>query len=443
MSSENAGTAPAADFDSHTQTKGNTATQTAQRKLFLDGLRGWASVAVLLSHLVTGVWQHSWLGTDGTHALASKVPFVADGTLAVYVFFVLSGFALSTGYFAKRRPAGLARLALQRYLRLAVPIFGVAILTAIFISAGAMHNIEAGNVMHNQWLGIIYRVQPTAISVMRFSFGDALFGGIDFKTSLVPQAWTMPLEFSGSFMVFTLCWIFQDTKQRIPIYLLAALLINVYAKHLSGFIYGMAIAQTYELESFQAFRTTWWGRGASASLLALAAGLSVYQPMRSDWNTRHIWLSFLALLIVLASSCSDWAATALSCRLSVWLGRISFPLYLSHFIPMCSWQSWLILRLIRQDSISLPAIQAISAITTCILSLALATLLIHLDELGMRLARLSSSLVMGLGYREAWDKGVTAVSAAAAAVAARWPWLKRSKGAPDFDSKLEYSAVTV
>lgn len=235
----------------------------ASLKLFLDGLRGWASLYVCFSHFIGVFWSSSTLSYDGDRTMYN-VPLVLNGSLFVYVFFVLPGFALSTGYVSKRRnvansllrPAGLARLAVQRYLRLAVPIFAVAVVTAILVSAGAMRNVEAGYAITSTWLGCFYRFVPSAKQVVRFSFGDALFGNADFPTSLISQAWTMPLEFSGSFIVFVLCWIFEDAKQRILIYGFAAVLLKAYASQLVGFVYGMAIAESYDYSSFQQFRVS-------------------------------------------------------------------------------------------------------------------------------------------------------------------------------------------
>lgn len=187
---------------------------------------GCASLAVLLGHVWPCVFFFSRLRCDGNEATFKYAPYMVDGGLAVYVFFVLSEFALSTGYFSKRRPAGLARLALQRYLRLAIPIFAVSVLTAMFIAAGFMRNAEAGELIQSSYLAHYYKFPLDATLVLRFSFGDALFGGIDFPISLSPQAWTMPHEFSGSFMVFVFCWVFEDSKQRVLIYAIAAFLIN-------------------------------------------------------------------------------------------------------------------------------------------------------------------------------------------------------------------------
>lgn len=136
-------------------------------------------------------------------------------------------------------------------------------------------------------------------------------------------------------------------------------------------------------------------------LLALAGGLSIYDPLNA--NQPYKWINFIALLIVFGCSCSDWAASALSCRFSLWLGHISFTLYLSHFVIMCSWQSWIIMQLLACGKLSLASIQAISVITTGVWALALAALLAPCDRLGIRLARLSASFVRERSVFEWWD----------------------------------------
>ena len=63
-----------------------------QRLRFLDGVRGWAAVVVLLYHIfIDGLPANSFMAD---RALWGKV-FFLNGTLAVCVFFVVSGFSLS------------------------------------------------------------------------------------------------------------------------------------------------------------------------------------------------------------------------------------------------------------------------------------------------------------------------------------------------------------
>lgn len=59
---------------------------------FLDGIRGWASVAVLYSHLIA-----CFLAPKYVFLQSRAFVFVSDGNLAVNIFFVLSGMVLRLG----------------------------------------------------------------------------------------------------------------------------------------------------------------------------------------------------------------------------------------------------------------------------------------------------------------------------------------------------------
>ena len=92
--------------------------------------------------------------------LVVDVPWLIDGTLAVYVFFVVSGFSLSTGWVAKRDPRLIARMALSRYLRLALPIFANSVIAAILIKSKGFCNIEAGESTSARALAAARPMQP-------------------------------------------------------------------------------------------------------------------------------------------------------------------------------------------------------------------------------------------------------------------------------------------
>ena len=77
------------------QARSATMERGATRLRFLDGLRGWAAVVVLLHHVFIDGLPANALMAD--RSLWAKV-FFLNGTLAVSVFFVISGFSLSIRY---------------------------------------------------------------------------------------------------------------------------------------------------------------------------------------------------------------------------------------------------------------------------------------------------------------------------------------------------------
>src|SRR5205814_10095243 len=65
------------------------------RLTFLDGLRGWAAMAVLLFHVFILIFPPSNFA-----AIMLRKFVLFNGAFAVMLFFVISGFALSTPFVA-------------------------------------------------------------------------------------------------------------------------------------------------------------------------------------------------------------------------------------------------------------------------------------------------------------------------------------------------------
>ena len=92
------------------------------RLALLDGVRGWCALSVVFFHVY---WE-----TFSAAVPAFRNPatgFFFDGHLAVCVFFVLSGEALSTAFFAGKGDAATVRLAIKRYPRLETPILAACL----------------------------------------------------------------------------------------------------------------------------------------------------------------------------------------------------------------------------------------------------------------------------------------------------------------------------
>jgi peptidoglycan/LPS O-acetylase OafA/YrhL len=81
--------------------------------------------------------------------------FFLDGRLAVSVFFVLSGSALSSAYFAGKGRRAVIALLIKRYPRLTIPILATSLILFGLYACGLVANVEAGHlVLRDDWLGL-------------------------------------------------------------------------------------------------------------------------------------------------------------------------------------------------------------------------------------------------------------------------------------------------
>jgi Acyltransferase family len=149
------------------------------RLRFLDRLRGWAAVVVLLHHLfVDGLPANSFMAY---RALWAKV-FFLNGVLAVSVFFVISGISLSIRYLETGDARALGRIAAGRYLRLALPIFAICAVTYALLVSGLIPAAAQRPFPLDQFLAFT----PTVEGLLSFSL---------LKVFVAPLLRKPPVEF--------------------------------------------------------------------------------------------------------------------------------------------------------------------------------------------------------------------------------------------------------
>lgn len=312
------------------------------RLVFLDGLRGWAALMVVLSHLLVFFVSKSSAAYDNWYWA-----FPTDGNLAVFIFFVLSGFALSIGYIQTSRMSLLTALCARRYLRLAIPILFASLFAYLLLTARLFYNIDAGKATGNHWLTNFYGFAPDLLESIKFGL-YGVFVSSDVTRSYNPILWTMPIELFGSFIVFAVCALFLHLKKRL--FFIVALVVyffltkNIY--YLS-FIAGMCIALCYHHRQKAVFQKL---RFAIPLLLIGAIYYSTVslrgRGLPVPQITRHDLLSILAAgAMVFAAAFHGPFRRFLENPLSRYLGSISFPIYLTHFIVICTFSSGLLLYL--------------------------------------------------------------------------------------------------
>jgi peptidoglycan/LPS O-acetylase OafA/YrhL len=94
-----------------------------RRITYLDGLRGVACMQVVASHYAAAFYP----------AMVLKLRFLTAGSTAVAVFFLISGFVLTSSF--EMSAASRVILVLRRLLRLAVPAMVSVAIAAVLVCA--------------------------------------------------------------------------------------------------------------------------------------------------------------------------------------------------------------------------------------------------------------------------------------------------------------------
>lgn len=307
----------------------------APRLCELDGIRGWAALSVLVFHLA---WE-----LFGAVLPAFRTPalrFLLDGNLAVCVFFVLSGDALSLGFTSLGGRGVSASMIAKRYFRLVGPIFFSCAIVWMLMHFGWVHaHAAAPRVQSEEWLGSFLRFEESLRSL--FGYGMlGVFVKTDGEVSYNPFLWPMGLELIGSLIVFAVGSIWTRLRAPATVLGVSAAWLALLGSNLSLFFLGMLYGVLRARGFFVQVQKLRLNRVLIAMMLA---GLVLLDPLADAWSIRsHRLLILMAALTVFACYGSADIIRFMSNPLSSFLGRVSFPMYVLHFAVLVSLTSWMI-----------------------------------------------------------------------------------------------------
>jgi peptidoglycan/LPS O-acetylase OafA/YrhL len=309
----------------------------------LDGLRGIAIALVVLVHSGNSLWPEAkgWLAQGGP--------------LGVHLFFVLSGFLITTMLLAEHGSTGrihLRRFAVRRARRL-VPAL-VAVLAALGVVAAIGDRLQVATVVSSA----VYIFTATA-NAMMLGF---VFPGLNEVTDgggIVPElmhTWSLAIEVQ--FYVLWALALWALTRLRVPLRWMAVLTAAVVVALAAARYLALAGGTTWLDLYFRtwsrldaplvgslagmAFVGGWCERVPRRLLVALgAAGLAglLATAFLTDWTLQalpkglYTVLALGAALTVLAvvTAGDSRLAGALSFAPLVWLGTVSYSLYVWHY----------------------------------------------------------------------------------------------------------------
>lgn len=304
-----------------------------------ESIRGLACLAVVFSHLSLSFFpylHHFDVNEKADNAIVyaihhSPFAFWYSGSAAVFVFFVLSGYVLS--YAILKSPNNIQdkikMMMVKRYPRLMIPALGSCLLIWLCFKFIYIDSHAVGG-----WL----QAYVTQTFTLKHAIYEGTIGSFFFAESDTNWVlWTMNIELFGSFTLFILLYLYSFKKN---VFFIASIVLPCLAYYWKGegFFWGIlcfVIGIYFYL----------YGRTLKTSTSILIFILGLYLAGAHNTSMAYAWIYrilgentyeycnvFAGILIVYSVLMGKKLSEMLDKRPLVWLGKLSFSIYLLHLL---------------------------------------------------------------------------------------------------------------
>jgi len=315
---------------------GNPATT---RVHYLDAIRGLAALSVLWNHFYVAYGIEYFVPILRTPL---HLPF--DGYAAVSMFFVLSGYVLSARYFA---PAALKELNIaafytKRCCRIMLP-FLAAFALSYLVKVGFYQFIEGNDPELSRWGQKHWSASKLDLPVWDY-MKAAVMVLPNTYFPLIPQAWTLNIEMGMSFALPFLVLI--ACRSSLWLIFFTVIMTNLLGAYIFVFHFTMGIL----LAKHRLFLVNIFSRNKFFPLGILIIGFIFYTyrlaPEAIALKLSHDPMRFIngigASLLLIWIMTNSSAQRFLSSKPLLFLGKVSYSLYLIHLVVLLTFSQYLV-----------------------------------------------------------------------------------------------------
>ncbi|MFZ4503527.1 MAG: acyltransferase family protein [Methylovulum sp.] len=300
---------------------------------FLDSVRGLAAVSVVNEHFVIAYGLpckaalcSQWLDNSPLHIWW-------DGTAAVSMFFVLSGFVLSINYVDTNFRVYTFKLVdyfLKRVCRIVLPYLAVLLVSACAYKIIISQPLLITTLAATDWINLMWRGHPlTAFAMLR----EAFIFVPPTELVLVPQSWTLAIELVMSLLLPVGLLFLENSLAWLVFFTCFAVLFLNVSLFLVHFLLGILLAR-YHQKIIQWLKKSAWVR-YSVFITALFF-YTITDSFAALLNDPVIWLTTALGSTMLLSCClsSEKMQNILGHASLKFVGQVSYSLYLIHMLVL-------------------------------------------------------------------------------------------------------------
>lgn len=363
-----------------------------KKLVYLDGLKGVGCMIVFMTHFVFAFYYGMYHFQPESCHLPGNLDIVIgksplnvlfNGNTAVRLFLVLSGYLLCRSYFLTGDKRRLKTGAVKRYFRLMPPVLVVNVLIYICMCLGLYQNPQAAVLAGSEeWFAGFNAFSPSFLGMLKESLFGCFFLGDNAYNGVL---WTLRMLFLGAWLDYALAAFVSGKRFRYAVYgVLAVLLLR------SDFL-GMLLG--YVLCDFM--HTEWNLKKRLCGCVPLNWALFLIglyfmcYPSAGFGYEGTIWavlpFVFVNYYHIFGVLCFVFAVLNLepvqrffSMGIFRYLGRISYSLYLVHFLVIATFGAWFLLTFHSVLGYNLASL--LNLILTVLITVGLSELLVRYAE---------------------------------------------------------------